>query len=415
MIELKTLIAWLCFANGVCVVLALLALSRIESKPLRWSFLAVILTGMLYINPLLLFWLPDLETWMMELFSRFVFTGVLLLCIAFVLFIAIFCQLSSEIRRARFWIFQATVAGLLVLIWTGFLPEAIKIGPTGERSLIHGFAHALFVAATPLYVVYMGFLAWSGYQRTQEEVLQFQIKTLLGAGVLTGCAMVITNAILPFLIGRSIFAHIASLELMVFWAISLFILVQGEVLLARQAYNSLIAKPFMRELAALLGLRTYLYVFEQAVEIGRPFEEQINFKVGGGRDVVIRVANGAGKPDEPVDMVPVGWFEGQADEIARLRKENARLTLEIERGRSLIRSIEAGRGARPELPAPAAADEEAEPSGLTPLEAAEKGTIVRALEKNAYNQARTSKELGIRPNTLIVKMRKYGIQRPVTR
>lgn len=49
---------------------------------------------------------------------------------------------------------------------------------------------------------------------------------------------------------------------------------------------------------------------------------------------------------------------------------------------------------------------------LTPLERTEKQTIIQYLEKNGWNQARTSGEIGIRPNTLIVKMRKYSISSP---
>jgi transcriptional regulator with AAA-type ATPase domain len=60
----------------------------------------------------------------------------------------------------------------------------------------------------------------------------------------------------------------------------------------------------------------------------------------------------------------------------------------------------------PELPEPDPHDD------LTPLERAEKRTILAHLQKNSFNQRFTSKELGIRPNTLILKMRKYGIKRP---
>lgn len=49
--------------------------------------------------------------------------------------------------------------------------------------------------------------------------------------------------------------------------------------------------------------------------------------------------------------------------------------------------------------------------GLSPLENAERHTILAFLQKNNFNQRKTSEELDIRPNTLIVKMRKYGISR----
>jgi len=51
--------------------------------------------------------------------------------------------------------------------------------------------------------------------------------------------------------------------------------------------------------------------------------------------------------------------------------------------------------------------------GLTPLEAGEKAIINSYLIRHKWNQARTAKDIGIRQNTLIVKMRKYGIKAPV--
>jgi len=51
-------------------------------------------------------------------------------------------------------------------------------------------------------------------------------------------------------------------------------------------------------------------------------------------------------------------------------------------------------------------------SNFTPLEQAEMQVIKQYLEKNDWNQARASKELCIRPNTMIAKMRKYGIMPP---
>jgi transcriptional regulator with GAF, ATPase, and Fis domain len=50
---------------------------------------------------------------------------------------------------------------------------------------------------------------------------------------------------------------------------------------------------------------------------------------------------------------------------------------------------------------------------LTPLERAERETILEYLKKNNYNQAAASRDVGIRPNTMITKMRRYRIKTPV--
>jgi len=51
-------------------------------------------------------------------------------------------------------------------------------------------------------------------------------------------------------------------------------------------------------------------------------------------------------------------------------------------------------------------------AGLTPLECAERDVILKHLLKNKWNQAKSSREVGIRQNTMILKMRKYGLKAP---
>jgi hypothetical protein len=67
----------------------------------------------------------------------------------------------------------------------------------------------------------------------------------------------------------------------------------------------------------------------------------------------------------------------------------------------------------PLVPVPAAIDEfDIDGRLLTPLERAQKRVIVEYLQRNRYNQGKTSRELGIRANTIIAKIRKYGIEIP---
>lgn len=90
------------------------------------------------------------------------------------------------------------------------------------------------------------------------------------------------------------------------------------------------------------------------------------------------------------------------------------LTAELEKLVLLDAGPVLGAGQLPSwLPAPVIPEEQDhEDPTLTPLENAERKTILTHLRKNAFNQRFTSRELGIRPNTLILKMRKYGIKRP---
>jgi len=57
-------------------------------------------------------------------------------------------------------------------------------------------------------------------------------------------------------------------------------------------------------------------------------------------------------------------------------------------------------------------EEMQESDGLTPIERAKKDHLIQVLRRTNFNQAEASRSLGIRPNTLILWMRKYGIQAP---
>jgi len=50
--------------------------------------------------------------------------------------------------------------------------------------------------------------------------------------------------------------------------------------------------------------------------------------------------------------------------------------------------------------------------GLTPLERTQKRVLLEYLRRTNFNQAETANLLGVRPNTVIVWMRKYGITPP---
>ncbi|MBL8020120.1 MAG: hypothetical protein JNM27_10690 [Leptospirales bacterium] len=413
MMTLEIIATWLLFANCLGLVLVTLAILRIQDSPLKYSFAAVILSGLIYTNPLLAFWLPGLDIQVRLILSRIVFTGVLTLANAFVAFIVIFCRLQSEFKSLRFVAFQASILGLIALVWAGFLPEGIYVRESGEFALNQGFAQRLFVGASVLYATYMAFLAWLGYTRTQEEVLQFQIRYLIGGGVVLAFVLTISNAILPYLTQRSFFAPVAMLELTLYWCGALVILVQGPVLLLRQDFRRLLRDPALRHQETLYGLRSLLYAFGTVLKSGKPVDETIRFTVPPDRRLALRLAAAGESQPAISESVPLGWYEGQMDELQRIRAENFRLSIAVEQGRQLLQNQSATSApANEEMRAIEGTVMSEESGGLSPLEIAEKATILNYLQKNRFNQARTSRELQIRPNTLIIKMRKFGITRP---
>ncbi|MCE9598594.1 MAG: hypothetical protein K8S54_11550 [Spirochaetia bacterium] len=415
MMTVEIISTWLFFANCLGLILITLTLLRLQDHALKYSFAAVITTGLLYTNPLLAFWLPNIDMDARLMLSRLVFTGVLTLANTFVIFIIVFCRLQAEFKHFRFIAFQASILGLITLVWTGFLPEGIYVRESGEFALNQGLAQRLFVGSSVLYATYMAFLAWRGYTGTQEEILQFQIRYLIGSGVALAFILTISNAILPYLTQRSFFAPVAMLELTLYWSGALFILVQGQVLLVRQDFARILRDPAMGDHGTLYGLRSLLYAFSSVLKTGSPVDETIRFTLPPNRQLALRLAAASEPVIQNSDTVPLGWYEGQMDELQRIRAENFRLSIAVEQGRQLLQHNGAHQSANEEIRNIAAPQSNEDTGSLSPLEVAEKATILNYLQKNRFNQARTSRELQIRPNTLIIKMRKFGIARPAPR
>jgi len=421
MMTAATLGAWLVFANAISMTLIVLALGKIQDRVLKYHFVSVIAAGLLYINPLLLFWLPDISPDTRLLLSRFVFTAGLLVPQTFAFFTIRFCRMTDEFRSWRFFIFEISSILLIGLVWSGFIPEGIRQNGT-EYVLVHGWAQPCLVVSVAVYPLYLGFLAWRGYRNSQEEVLQYQIKFLMGAGVLTAISMVITNVLVPFFSHRSILTPIFVVEATMFWSGALYILVRGELLILRHDFANLIGREAFVNHETLAALRSYIYAFDTSLDVDRPIEEKLSFFTEDRKPVRLRVTNLNDSQSLTGESVPLGWYEGQIEELQKLRSENFRLLIAVEKGRRILQSVSTQvpqlehlvdqglQGGPSELQSEGEFPEHLR--DLTPLEIAERRTILEYLKKNNYNQSRTSKEIGIRPNTMIVKMRKYGIAVP---
>ena len=412
MIDFAILQFWLVCINSVGVALLTLCFIRVADRKLALRFILVVVAGLLYCNSLLLFWGPGFSLETRFILSRGVFAFVSLLSNAFVLFVIQFCRVSGEYKGARFVLFELSVLIIVGLAIAGLLPAGVYESE-GRFLLRQGDPHLFFVIATICHVAYIVFLARKGYRSTQEETLQFQIRYLIGAGAATAILMVITNSILPYVRGDSSFAPFATLELMLFWAASLYMLIQGDVMILRRDLSHLLKVKAMRDQDSVFALRTIFQAMDHVIASGNPVDEIIRVRTASGDLRPLRFS-GIAKPERPDGLVPLGWYEGQFDELSRLRAENFRLTLAVEQGRIL--HLQSNSGEMLESGVMDDRESETQPmaieSDLLPLERAERRVIVEFLEKNSYNQRRTSQEIGIRPNTLSAKMRKYNIQPP---
>lgn len=414
MIDFSILQFWLVCINSVGVALLTLCYIRVADRKVAFRFALVVTAGLFYCNFLLLFWGPGLSLDTRFILSRGVFAFVSLLSNAFVLFVIQFCRVSDEYTRARFILFEISVIVIVVLASGGLLPEGVAESE-GRFVLKHGDARLFFVFATIGHAAYIVFLTRKGYRSTQEETLQFQIRYLIGAGAVTAVLMVITNSILPFVTGSSTFAPFATLELMLFWAASLHILIQGDLMILRREFSHLLKMLNMADHHSVLALRTVFQAMDHVVVTGNSVDEIFRIRTTAGELMPLRFSSSNAKPERPDGLIPLGWYEGQFDELTRLRAENFRLTLAVQHGQTLV--LKSGSSELLESKALHHGENDAQAitteSGVSPLESAERRVIVEFLEKNNYNQRRTSQELGIRPNTLIAKMRRYNIEPPV--
>jgi len=405
----ELLFAFCAVLNSALLVIWFLLWYEADLGKVRSAFFMTMLGYAVWMDSVLLFRMDFWSESVAILFSRLAFTGGAVATLA----IGQFLLELSEYRERRKWLLYV-FRGLLVVAaispFSGLIENGIGV-EGGLRKPLYGPLHPYYTGALLAGGLYFFASAYLGYKRVQRELLHFQLRRILYFSIVAFVGSAFTNALAPAITGSSAYSVLG-----IFWPVGLMgamahLLIQGRTMLTLNALREMLHERVFRHDENLFGVRRYLEALRFAVVDCPPtfdrtiklVDEQLNL-------VAIHVLKDA---EAELTMRPVSALTrapGLLNTMADLERENKRLTFALLQAEAVLG------GTRQEItesfkrePLNMRLDE---PSGLTPLEQSERRTILEYLQANNFNQAVTSRQIGIRQNTMIVKMRKYGIKAP---
>ncbi len=328
-----TTLVWMIIVNALAAGLFFLAATRLPPGAVRVTFLAMLAASLVYLNPAIYFWHPAVDQAAKLFLARTVFTGALALALTVTVFLVFFTANVRELRRVRFWLFTASIAGLLLANAAGLV--VVGVAPVGETfRLEYGPLHRPLVICYLIYFAYFSFIGWRGYRRCQNEMLQIQLKTLGLAGAVTFGAIVFTNGIIPALTGRSGFSPLAALEILIFYSAILYIILNGEALVVVRAVRDLLKTPEFQHGENRQGLRIVIQTLKHIVT-GNPrtLHRRIELFTAEGNSASFFMCKGRAFEAGAISFeqgVPMEWYTGLQKSAARLEKENLRLAIGLE-------------------------------------------------------------------------------------
>ncbi len=323
----------LLLANSTSFFTLFLTLRKISHRNLCNAFVILIITAMLYYNPLLVFYLPTIDPGIKLMLSWLVFVGILAFVASFSIFIILFTDFKQELTHWRFICFETCLVLLIISILSGEMVTGIR----EQVKLSYGRAYPFFVFIACVTPVYWSYLIIKGYRKCQDSILRFQIKWCVCVGLLTMFAMVATNALLPALTGSSRYSAVGSLEIMILCGNILYILLKGEERFAISQTKSLFRKADEK-----IAVANIIRVISSGMDKDSSFVRQFNFiRKADQKNISLYVGNQLLDDSNNNAMinerrVPSTLFMEQRDSLHNLQKENQRLSMTVAKARSVF-------------------------------------------------------------------------------
>lgn len=408
----ELLLALCLVLNGSVAMLAFLVQYQATPGPVKNAFFLCLASYAGWMTAVLLFRVDTLPNIVARGLSQVAFSAGMVSIVSMGMFMLRLCNYRDPSRARKLAALTLAIAGI-VAPFTGLVEAGVTL-ENGMPRPIYGPLHPYFTLSTGIVGLYFIFTTFRGYRSIQNEILKFQMQRIYLAAIITFVGAQITNAVLPLATGSSRFSVAGT-----FWPLALFgtivhLLIRGRSLIILRALREILDSSVGRMEENLAALRQYLEAFRFAIVDAPPaFDRRISVINGRHEVLKLRVERPAEETSltERRPVATTAEVPGLFNRIADLEREHLRLTACLLRAETLIGEdlslkglLPDDEGLRGRLSAPIAED-----PNLTPLEQAEKYTILRYLEQHSFNQAETSRVLGIRPNTLINKMRKYQI------
>ncbi|MCB1175149.1 MAG: sigma 54-interacting transcriptional regulator [Leptospiraceae bacterium] len=337
MIPFEFLGTWLLCVNVLSLGLIAWSFFKLDRGPLRLAFQWLIVGSLLYINPLLLFWLPDWNLASRLLIAELVFLGILVFANIFAVFIIFFGQIQAEFKSWRFGGFQLLNLTIIALTLGGHVIQSVSAN--GQTFVLeHGFGYPVFMLAAVIFFSYYVWLCYISYSRSQSIVYRHQMRLILGTGLISALGLVINNALIPGLTGVSTYAPLGTLAVMVFYSGVFFVLAYGEESLVWRGMWQLLRVPALQGLENRLALTRVFDFIAATQSYERNLFQKIDFRAQGSpgsRSVYI--SNHDPKANVARShFIPAGWYLGLLDSFRSLQAEVMRLAMLLDYSKNLL-------------------------------------------------------------------------------
>ncbi len=343
MISAEALIAALAILNVIPVTLLIFIRLKLAHQSIRAIFSMLIVFGMLWGDTLLLSrydgW--DAPTRMFIFYTNFAVAAALVL-----VFFGFFIRFSGNqaiFKKPVFWIFTANTGALIVASYLGLIIAAFETN--ADKLMLHyGPGYPWFIASSLAVELYGLVIVVRTYRNSENELLRFQLRTIMAYATITFVLVNVMNILLPNLMKNSRFS-LAGPYLALFFFSGVFrILLRGARLYVLNALDRMLqTAPFTIQ-ENLFAVREFIQALKAAVLSGEGSAvRRVEFAGPGGEKLGLMLGK-----NSPVDallfqgdipekaLLPQKWLKGFQDTVRVLEEDNRHLALSLIRAETIL-------------------------------------------------------------------------------
>lgn len=332
MISAEFLIPALFLLNAMPVILLVLIRQKLDRESSRSIFAALVLFGMLWGNTTLLSRYDGWDSSARALILSFNFATAIVLVAIFFAFFVHFTENNRVFRSPVFWIILLNTAALVVASFTDLI--AGPVDTSGGNFLVrYGKLYPWFVVSAVGVELYGLILIAQTYRQSQNELLKFQLRTILLYCVATFLLVNVMNILLPYLLKTSRYSIFGPYCALLFFVAVFRIQFRGPRLYALNMLRRLISAPYCRLQDNLLAIREFLRALETAIATpGEKTLSRVQFAGPAGEQMTLFL----GKDALPAEALsPAG--ENPGTTLRLLEEDNRYLTQALIQAEGVIR------------------------------------------------------------------------------
>jgi N-terminal 7TM region of histidine kinase len=343
MISAETLVAALAILNVIPIVLLIFIRLKLARQSIRAIFSVLIVFGMLWGNTVLLSrydgW--DTPARMLILYTNFAVAAVLVL--AFFAFFVRFTGNQAIFKKPVFWLFTANTFALVVAAYLGLIIASFETSAE-KLSLRYGPGYPWFVISSLGVELYGLAIVIRTYRTSENDLLRYQLRTILAYAAVTFVFVNVMNILLPNLLKNSRFS-LAGPYLALFFFSGVFrILFRGARLYVLNALDRLLQTAPFTVQENLFAVREFIQALKAAVLSGEGSSvRRLEFAGLSGEKIGLMLGKNAlansllfeGNTAEKT-VLPQKWIKGFQDTVRVLEEDNRHLALSLIKAETIL-------------------------------------------------------------------------------